>query len=67
MDKKGLIGSQISIVLWLLIAAISCIEVLKQFEKGGFKNPLIYVFSALFVVGVVMYFYKKKQRFSQKK
>ncbi|NQW41911.1 MAG: LPXTG cell wall anchor domain-containing protein [Bacteroidetes bacterium] len=66
MEKKRLIGSQITIVLWLLVAAISCIEVLKQFEKGGFKNPWIYVFGALFLGSIIMYFYIKKQRFSQK-
>ena len=66
MEKKKLIGSQISIVLWLLIAAISAIETYKQYLKGGLSNPWVYALFFIFLIAAVMYFYKKRQRFMGK-
>jgi len=66
MDNKKLIGSQISIVLWLLIAAISAIETYNQFLKGGFYNPWVYGLAFIFLISAAMYFVKKKQRFMGK-
>jgi hypothetical protein len=66
-NKKSLIQSQIFIVLWLLLAAITAIESFAQFQKGGLSNPRVYFFSVLFLVCAYMYFRKKKQRFEEKK
>ncbi|MDI1235044.1 MAG: LPXTG cell wall anchor domain-containing protein [bacterium] len=66
MDKKSLLSSQIIIILYLLTAAISCIELMAQFPKGGFSNPWIYVLGLTLIGSVVMYFIKKKQRFENK-
>ncbi len=66
MDKKSLLGSQIIIVLYILAAAISCIEGMAQFQKGGFKNPFVYLLSGIFIFCAYMYFKKKKQRFENK-
>lgn len=62
MNKKSLLYSQIIIILYLLAAAVSCIEMMKQFEKGGFSNPWVYVMFVIFAGSVTMYFIKKKQR-----
>lgn len=66
-NKKSLISSQIYIVMWLLLSAITAIETFAQFQDGGFSNPKIYFFGALFIVCAAMYFMKKKQRFKDKK
>ena len=61
-DKKSLLSSQITIVLWLLAAAISGIETFAQFQKGGFSNPWVYIMAVLFIACAVMYFVKMRQR-----
>ena len=66
MDKKSLLSSQIIIVLYLLAAAVSCIEMMAQFKKGGFSNPWIYILGLVFIGAATMYFIKKKQRFENK-
>ena len=66
MDKKSLLSSQIIIVLYLLAAAVSCIEMMAQFNKGGFKNPWVYILFLVFIGAATMYFIKKKQRFENR-
>jgi len=66
MDKKSLLSSQIIIVLYLLAAAVSCIEMMAQFKNGGFKNPWVYVLLIVFIGSASMYFIKKKQRFENR-
>lgn len=64
--KKSLISSQIIIVLYLMFAAISAIETFAQYRSKGFSNPRVYLFAAVFIFCMVMYFIKKKQRFEKK-
>jgi hypothetical protein len=66
MDKKSLLGKQVVIVLYLLAAAVSVIEVSVQFKIGGFSNWRVYFFAAIFIFSVAMYFVRKKQRLEQK-
>jgi len=66
MEKKSLLSKQVFIVLWLLAAAIASIETYAQFLQGGWANPKIYFFGAIFIVCAVMYFIKKKQRFENR-
>lgn len=66
MKNKSLINQQVIIVLYLLAGAISCIEATLEFKKGGFSNPTFYFFAAIFVVCVIMYFIRKKQRFESR-
>ena len=65
-NKKSLISSQIIIVFYLLFAAVAAIETLAQFQKGGFSNPRIYFFGALFLFCAAMYFVKKKKRLEER-
>ncbi len=64
-NKKSLINSQIVIVLYLLAAAVSAIEAMAQFGKGGFSNPWVYFMAVIFIFSAGMYFVKKKQRFNK--
>lgn len=66
MFKNKLLFKQIIIIMWLLAAAISSIEITKEFPNGGFKNWKVYFFALIFIVSVIMYFVRKKQRFEQK-
>ncbi|MBL7837456.1 MAG: hypothetical protein JNM67_08070 [Bacteroidetes bacterium] len=61
-EKKTLVSRQIMIVLWLMFAAISAIEMLKQYGKGGFKNPYVYLLFAIFIFSWYMYFKGRKNR-----
>ena len=61
-DKKHLIKSQILIVLWLIFAAISAIELFAQFSNGGFGNPFVYLLFAIFAFSAYMYFKGRKNR-----
>jgi hypothetical protein len=63
MEKKSLLSKQVTIVLWLLGAAISAIETAAQFQRSGFSNWRVYFFSLIFITCVLMYFRKKKARF----
>lgn len=67
MEKKSLVSRQIIIVLYLIGAAIACIETTVQFKIGGFGNWKVYFFGAIFIFAVVMYFIRKKQRFQGNK
>ncbi len=67
MNKKSLIGSQISIILWQLFAAITAIEAYNQFLKGGLSSWKGYFFTLLFIVCVVMFFIRRKARMQPKK
>lgn len=62
MNKKTLIGSQVTIILWQLFAAVSAIEAYNQFLKNGFSNWKFYFFVLLFITCVVMFFIKRKSR-----
>jgi hypothetical protein len=66
MENKSLISKQISIILWLLVAAIAGIETYAQFLERGFGNWRLYFFFAIFITGAVMYFRKKKERFENR-
>jgi hypothetical protein len=65
-EKKTLISRQIMIVLWLMFAAISAIEMLKQYSIGGFKNPLVYLLFAIFAFSWYMYFKGRRNRLGNK-
>jgi hypothetical protein len=67
MDKKSLVSKQVVIVLYLMAAAISCIEATVQFKLGGFSNWKFYLVVVVFLFSVTMYFIKKKQRLLEKK
>jgi len=67
MEKKSLVSKQVGIVLYLMAAAISCIEATVQYKIGGFGNWKLYLVLLVFVFSVSMYFIKKKQRFQEKK
>lgn len=65
-DKKTLVSRQIQIVLWLVFAAVSAIELMKQYLIGGFKNPLVYLLFAIFVFSWYMYYKSRKNRLGDK-
>ncbi len=65
MEKKTLINQQIVIILYLLAAAVSCIEATVQFQLGAWRNWKFYVLSFVFLFSASMYFIKKKQRLTQ--
>ena len=65
MEKKTLINQQIVIILYLLAAAVSCIEATVQFQIDGWKSWKFYVLVFVFLFSSSMYFIKKKQRLSQ--
>lgn len=60
--SKSLLSQQITIVLYLLAAALSSVEAVYQFQRGGWKNPWVYVLAGVFFLSAVMYFIRKKQR-----
>ena len=66
MNKKSLLSSQIIIVLYLLAAAVSCIEMMAQYQKGGLSNPWVSILLLVFLGAATMYFIKKKQRFENR-
>jgi LPXTG-motif cell wall-anchored protein len=45
-----------------MLAAISAIEGLKQFQTGGASNPWFYVMLGIFIVSGYMYFTRKNKR-----
>ncbi len=63
-NKKTLAYKQIIISLWLIVAAITIIEMLKQFDNGGFKNIWVYILSAISALSIYMYFKLRKNRFN---
>lgn len=65
MEKKTLINQQIVIILYLLAAAISCIEATVQFQIDGWYSWKFYVLAFVFLFSASMYFIKKKQRLTQ--
>jgi uncharacterized membrane protein len=65
MEKKTLIKQQIVIILYLLAAAVSCIEATVQFQLCAWSNWKVYLLSIVFLFSASMYFIKKKQRMSQ--
>ncbi len=62
MEKKSFVSKQIAVILWLLMAAISAIEGLKQFQTGGATNPWFYLMLGVFIVSAYMYFTRKNKR-----
>lgn len=66
MDKKTLVSKQIFIVLYLLAAAISCIEATAQYRTNGIGNWRFWFFTGIFLFAAFMYFLRKKQRFEEK-
>lgn len=66
MDKKTLVSKQVFIVLYLLAAAISCIEATAQYRTGGFENWRFWFFTGIFLFAAFMYFVRKKQRFESR-
>ncbi len=50
------------ITLWLLAAAMACIETYAQYLEHGFSNWKLYLFAALAIGCIVMYFIKRKER-----
>jgi hypothetical protein len=62
MTNKTLLSKQVNIILWLLAAAIAAIETYAQYKQHGFAGWRLYFFALIFIVCVVMYFIKKKQR-----
>lgn len=66
MDKKSLVSKQIFIVMYLLAAAIACIEATVQYKTGGPGNWRFWFFTGIFLFAATMYFVRKKQRFQEK-
>jgi hypothetical protein len=64
MQNKSLLSKQVTIILWLLVAAIAAIETMAQYKTRGMGNWRVYFFAAIFVACVVMYFRKKRERFN---
>ncbi len=62
MEKKSFVSKQIAVILWLMLAAISAIEGLKQFQTGGATNPWFYLMLGVFIVSAYMYFTRKNKR-----
>ncbi len=62
MEKKSFVSKQIAVILWLMLAAVSAIEGLKQYQTGGASNPWFYLMLGVFVVSAYMYFTRKNKR-----
>lgn len=61
-SKKSIVARQIQIVVWLVFAAISAIELMKQYMDGGFKNPWVYLLFVIFAFSWFMYYRSRKNR-----
>ena len=66
MNKTSLLGKQIFIVLYLLAAAIACIEATVIFQQEGLSSWKFWFLALVFFFSVYMYFVKKKKRLEEK-
>ncbi len=66
MDKKSFISRQIVVILWIVVAAVTMIEGMAQFQKGGFKNPVMYLMFAMCGVSAYMFFTRRNKRLEDK-
>ena len=49
-------------IMWLVIAAVSLIEMIVGYRESGFKSEHFQLFAILFVASSFMYFFRKRQR-----
>lgn len=49
-------------IMWLAIAAVSCVEMFIGYENGGFSNQHFQLFALIFVTAGFMYYIRKRQR-----
>lgn len=62
MENKSLLTKQVIVILWLIPAAISAIEVYAAYLTGGFSNWKLYFFASIFAICTTMFFKKRRQR-----
>lgn len=49
-------------IMWLVIAAVSLIELIVGYREGGFKSEHFQLFALVFASSAFMYFFRKRQR-----
>ena len=57
-----MINKWTQVVLWILVAAVSLIEALKQYTENGFSGWKIYALIGLAAFASFMFIVKRKQR-----
>ncbi len=49
-------------IMWLVISAVSLVEMAVGFNSEGWKGEHFQIFGILFVAATFMYFFRKRQR-----
>ena len=49
-------------IMWLVIAAVSLVELIIGYRESGFKSENFQLFAIIFVAAAFMYFIRKRQR-----
>ena len=49
-------------IMWLVIAAVSLVELIIGYRESGFKSENFQLFALIFVAAAFMYFIRKRQR-----
>ncbi len=49
-------------IMWMAIAAVSLVEMVIGYQKGGFGNENFQIFGVLAIASGFMYFFRKRQR-----
>lgn len=49
-------------IMWMAIAAVSLVEMVIGYQKGGFANENFQIFGVLTIASGFMYFFRKRQR-----
>ena len=48
-------------IMWMAIAAVSLVEMVIGYQKGGFANENFQIFGVLAIASGFMYFFRKKR------